>query len=612
MFQLKSLSYGQGQQTLIEDASVAIPRGAKVGFVGANGSGKSSLFKLILGEIEAEFGEYFIPKNCQINHVAQEVPSSTQSVLDFVLDGYQAYRSLQQTLEQAHVDGDYDAQIKGYEDWEAIDGEQVPIQATKILIGLGFSQEQVSAQVDAFSGGWRVRMQLARALLAPSELLLMDEPTNHLDLEAIIWLEKWCQQYQGTMVVIAHDVAFLDKVADHILHIEQKQLNLYKGNYSTFVKTRAEKIALNEKARAKQQKEREHLESFINRFKAKASKAKQAQSRVKRLAKMEDIAAMHATSTVKFSFEQVEAPNPLIRIQKGALGYNDQPLLSKLNLYLAPGDRLALLGKNGEGKSTLVKCLANQLPLMQGDMTVANKLRIGYFAQHQIEALSLEKSPYDIIAQKRPTWNELMIRQCLGGFQFVGDKVFLQVKSLSGGERARLALALLLLDKPQVILLDEPTNHLDIEMREALALALQDFNGALVVVSHDRAFIEACCDSLLLVDSGRVEPYQETLEDYAQWVRNPKIATKEVTQTKKAKPSNYWTNQIKKQESLIEEFEQGLKLIDAKLESSALYDNPKALEDTLNEREKLRAKLAEAESSWEQAQLALEQDKEER
>ncbi len=612
MIQFKSLSYSRGQQTLVENATLNIPQSSRIGFVGANGSGKSSLFKLILGEIEVEAGEYFISKKVKINHVAQEVPSSEQASLEFVLDGYKEYRALEQSLTQAELTGDYDSLVELYEDWESMGGSAIAINATKILIGLGFSQEQINMPVNAFSGGWRVRLQLARALLSPSDLLLMDEPTNHLDLEAIIWLEKWCRNYVGTMIIIAHDVSFLDNVVDHIVHLEQKTLNLYKGHYSTFVKTRAEKLALNEKAHEKQQKERAHLESFINRFKAKASKAKQAQSRMKRLAKMEDVAALHASSPVHFTFEQVEAPNPLVRIQKGVLGYDGKPLLEGISFYLAPGDRIALLGKNGEGKSTFVKCLANQLELMGGDYYSASKLKVGYFAQHQIEALDLEQGPYEIIHEQRPNWREVEIRSFLGSFQFVGDKVFLKAQSLSGGERARLALALLVLDKPQIILLDEPTNHLDIEMREALALALQYFNGALVIVSHDRAFIESCCDTLVLIDQGKVQEYRDSIEDYVQWVRQPVQAPKSSAVTKEKstshKQNRALTNQVKKAEKEIERFEKQLKEIDVKLGNPAIYDDPQALEKCLKNRDASKRKLQAAELAWEDAQSELEKD----
>lgn len=610
MIQFKAIGYAQGQHSLVQDATLSIPMGARVGLIGANGSGKSSLFQVIMGDIEPETGEMFRPKNIKISHIAQEVPSSTQSALDFVLDGHEAFRDIETRLTQAELESDYDAFASLYEQFEAIDGQRIPVEASKILRGLGFNDEQLSESVNSFSGGWRVRLQLARTLLCPSDLLLMDEPTNHLDLEAIFWLEKWCKKYEGTLILIAHDIAFLDNVVNHIVHIEHKTLNFYKGNYSFFVKDRAEKIALNEKMRAKQQKERAHLEKFINRFRAKATKAKQAQSRIKRLERMEDIAAIHATTPIHFNFEEVEAPTPLIRIQKGVVGYDGKAVLQNMSFYLGPGDRYALLGKNGEGKSTFVKLLAKQLKLMQGDHYTASKLIIGYFAQHQVEALSLDKTPFDIIHDKRDTWTEQQIRDFLGSFQFMKDKVFNQVSTLSGGERARLALALLVLDKPQVILLDEPTNHLDIEMREALALALQTFNGALVVVSHDRAFIEATCDDLVLIDSGCVQDFKGNVDDYAQLVKesdSPKKAPeKEKPKEDAYKQNKQLTNTIKSLEKDIEGIEKKLKAADALLADEGLYDDKKKLNDTLAKRDSLQKSLAEKEAAWEQAQASLE------
>lgn len=611
MIQFRALSLARGQRTLIEDANLSIATHSKVGLVGANGSGKSSLFGLIRGHYESELGDVLLPKNVAISAIEQEVPSSEQGALEFVLDGHQAYRALEIKMSQAEQEERFDDIAHLYPQWEALRADTIPVQARKILHGLGFSHEQMTWPVNQFSGGWRVRLQLAKTLIHPGELLLLDEPTNHLDLEAILWLEKWCAEFPGTLIIIAHDTVFLDNIVDSILHLENRKLTYYKGDYSTFVRVRAEKIALNQKQREKQLKERAHLESFINRFKAKASKAKQAQSRVKRLEKMEDVAALHVSSPFQFKFYEVEAPNPIVRIQKGTVGY-DKPLLSNISFYLGPGDRIALLGKNGQGKSTFVKLLAQELSLMEGDCHMAQGIRVGYFAQHQVEALPQELTPYEFI-QKQSNMEPQALRNFLGSFNFSDEKALSQIKVLSGGERARLSFASLVLHKPHLILLDEPTNHLDLEMREALALALYQFNGALVVVSHDRAFIESCCDTLCLIDQGKVQTFDGTLLDYAQWATQKETKAKEIANGPKDDPfklKKKLTNRIKKLEQEIERLSQKLSNYETKIADPKLYESSEKtqLDRLLKEQHDTQLLLQAKEKAWEEAISQLEEE----
>ena len=611
MIQFRALSLARGQRTLIEDANLSIAPNSKVGLVGANGSGKSSLFGLIRGHYESELGEVLIPKNLSISAIEQEVPSSEQSALDFVLDGHQSYRALQVQMSQAEKEERFDEVAHLYPQWEAIHAPTIPVQAKKILHGLGFSHDQMEWRVNQFSGGWRVRLPLAKTLINPGDLLLLDEPTNHLDLEAILWLEKWCAEFPGTLIIIAHDTVFLDNIVDSIVHLENRCLTFYKGNYSTFVRIRAEKIALNQKMREKQLKERAHLESFINRFKAKASKAKQAQSRVKRLEKMEDIAALHTASPFQFTFYEVDAPNPIVRVQKGTLGY-DAPLLSNISFYLGPGDRIALLGKNGQGKSTFVKLLAQELSLMEGECHVAHGIKIGYFAQHQVEALPQEQTPYEFI-QKQSQMEPQALRNFLGSFNFSDEKALSKIKVLSGGERARLSFASLVLQKPHLILLDEPTNHLDLEMREALSLALYQFNGALVVVSHDRAFIESCCDTLCLIDEGKVQTFDGTLQDYAQWATQKEVKPKQAIKAPKEdsfKLKKQLTNRVKKLEQDIESLSAKLCDYETQIADPKIYESSekKHLDRLLKEQHDTQLLLQAKEQAWEEAISQLEEE----
>ncbi|WP_174875614.1 ATP-binding cassette domain-containing protein [Vogesella oryzae] len=518
MIQLKNLTLRRGLKELLVAANLTINPGNKVGMVGANGAGKSSLFALLRGELHAESGDAIVPAQWTMAHVAQETPALQRSALDYVLDGDAELRSLEQQLAAAEHSGDGHAIGHLHEELARIDGYAAPSRAARLLTGLGFSQEGQQRPVAEFSGGWRMRLNLAQALMCRSDLLLLDEPTNHLDLETVLWLEDWLKAYPGTLLVISHDRDFLDSVTSHIVEVASQTLTLYTGNYSQFEVMRAEKLSRQQGAYEKQQREIAHLESFITRFKAKASKARQAQSRVKALEKLERVAPAHVASPFDFHFDTPDnLPNPLLRLDSISVGYGEQPILQRISLSVMAGSRIGLLGVNGAGKSTLVKLLAAELKPQTGELISAQMLKIGYFAQHQLDTLRPDESPLWHMQKLAPDTREQELRNFLGGFNFRGDNVTDPVGPMSGGEKSRLALALIVWQKPNLLLLDEPTNHLDLEMRHALTMALQDFAGALVVVSHDRALLEATTDDFWLVADGTVTAFDGDLEDYRQW-----------------------------------------------------------------------------------------------
>lgn len=517
MIRLKSLTLRRGVKVLLDSVDLTLNPGSKTGVVGANGAGKSSFFALLRDEIHPDTGDLLMPPRAAIAHVAQETPALPCSALDYVLDGDVELRRVEAALAAVAGDGVRHGELLAQ--LEAIDGYAAPARAGKLLAGLGFSSDEMQRPVSSFSGGWRMRLNLAQALMCRSDLLLLDEPTNHLDLETVVWLEGWLKSYRGMLLVISHDRDFLDATVGQILHIEQQGMQLYTGNYADFEAQRAEKLAQQNQAFEKQQRQIAHLESFITRFKAKASKAKQAQSRVKALEKMERIAAAHVDSPFSFAFREPESsPSPLVRLENGVAGYQAAaPVLQGLNLSLENKARLGLLGVNGAGKSTFIRSLAGEQPLLAGIRTEGKGLRVGYFAQHQLEYLRLEESALWHLQKLDPTTREQEHRNFLGGFNFVGDMATCPVAPFSGGEKARLALALLIWQKPNLLLLDEPTNHLDIEMRVALTFALQDFEGALLVVSHDRHLLRATVDDFWLIEGGRVRPFDGDLDDYSRY-----------------------------------------------------------------------------------------------
>ena len=517
MIVFSDLSLRRGPKALLEGASFSIHPGQKVGLTGANGVGKSSLFALIRGELGQDSGTFSMPPAWVLAHVKQETPSSAQTALDYALQGDEEYVSLQAQIAEAegtHL-GELHARL------DAIDGYTAESRAATLLHGLGFKPEEVQRPVSSFSGGWRMRLNLAQALMCRSDLLLLDEPTNHLDLDAVIWLQDWLKSYRGTLLLISHDREFLDAICTQIAHIEQSRLTLYGGNYSTFEITRAEKLAQQQSAYEKQKREREHMQRYVDRFRAQATKARQAQSRLKALERMELIAPAHVDSPFSFSFRDPEKmPDRLLNMTGVSVGYGDKTIIANVRLQILPGERIGLIGPNGAGKSTLIKFLAGSLPSQAGECWQAQDLKVGYFAQHQLEQLKIDQSPLQHLRALDKQAREQDLRNYLGGFAFHGERVDEAVAPFSGGEKARLALALLIYQRPNLLLLDEPTNHLDLDMRLALSMALQEFNGAMVIVSHDRHMLKTVTDQLILVDSGKATEFEGDLDDYAVWLQN--------------------------------------------------------------------------------------------
>jgi ATP-binding cassette subfamily F protein 3 len=563
MIRLQKLTLIRGAKPLLEAADLSLNPGEKIGLIGANGSGKSSLFALLRGELHADGGDADFPAAWRISHVAQETPALDRPALEYAIDGDTHLRRLEADLAEAEARHDG---LKSGELHAALadaDAYTVRARAEQLLTGLGFSLDQMDRPVASFSGGWRMRLNLAQALMCPSDLLLLDEPTNHLDLDAILWLEDWLKRYAGTLIIISHDRDFLDGVVNVIAHIDERKLKRYGGNYSAFEKQRAINLALSQAAFEKQSRERTHLQSFIDRFKAKASKAKQAQSRVKMLARMEELAPIHASAAFSFEFREPDrAPNPLLVLEEVDAGYqaaarmersgirglspdspdsgprppsglreDDVAILSGINLNLQAGQRIGLLGVNGAGKSTLIKTIAGELPPLSGHAHWGKGLAIGYFAQHQVEMLRHDQTPLWHLARIAPTAREQELRNFLGGFNFAGEMATACIAPFSGGEKARLALALIVWQRPNLLLLDEPTNHLDLETREALTVALAQFEGTLVLVSHDRHLLRATTDEFLIVADRGLKPFDGDLDDYRDWLFETKLS-----KTRLAKP----------------------------------------------------------------------------
>lgn len=519
MLQFDDVTLRRGPRPLFEHASFQIHPGQKVGLTGANGCGKSSLFALICQALSCDAGSVSYPAGWTVAHLAQETAASRQAAIDYVLDGDAELRHLQQQLELAENRGAGAMIADLHAELEHIGAYQANSRAAQLMAGLGFRAGDESRLLTAFSGGWRMRLNLARTLMCRSDLLLLDEPTNHLDLDAVIWLEDWLSQYRGTLLLISHDRHFLDNVCNHILNIEQQQAKLVTGNYSSFERLRAEQLANQQANYERQQREIAHMQGFVERFRAKATKARQAQSRLKALERMELIAAAHVDSPFHFKFDEpLKNPNPLLRLEDCAAGYDGQPILSGVELSLSPGDRIGLLGPNGAGKSTLIKLIAGELAPLTGQRETAQDLHLGYFAQHQLEQLHADHSPVEHLQQLDPAISEQAARDFLGGFGFASDKALENIAPFSGGEKSRLVLALLVYQRPNLLLLDEPTNHLDLNMRQALATALQDFEGAMLIVSHDRHLLQLTSDRLLLVQSGLVEEFTDTLDAYPAWL----------------------------------------------------------------------------------------------
>ena len=624
MLNFKNISLRRGNQLLFDDASFTIHKGQNVGVAGANGVGKSSLFAFIRNELHLDEGDFSMPPRLEIAHVAQETPPVGKAAIEYVMDGDRELRKLQNELKEAEQVEDGVKQAKLHAGLDDIGGYTAKARASRLMSGLGFQPTQEKSVVTEFSGGWRMRLNLAQALMCRSDVLLLDEPTNHLDLDAVIWLQDWLEKYPGTLLLISHDRDFLDNIVTHILHIEQNKAELYTGNYSAFEKLRAEKLAQQQSAFEKQQREIAHIQSFVDRFRAKATKARQAQSRIKSLEKMALIAQAHVDSPFDFSFVKPEKlPNPLLRLDEVSTGYGDQEILGKVNLSISPGDRIGLLGPNGAGKSTLIKLLVGELDPLSGEKGIAETLKIGYFAQHQLEQLRVDESPLWHLQKIGPKTTERELRNFLGGFNFRGDKVQEKVAPFSGGEKARLVLALLVYQSPNLLLLDEPTNHLDLEMRHALAVALQDYQGAVVVVSHDRHLLRSVTDQFLLVANSRVQPFDGDLEDYRLWLseqRNSLNLTasekdssvskkdqrrKDAEQRKKTKPLR---DAMKKAEKMVEKLHQDQHALEQQLAEPGLYsENEKErLKWLLQQKAEIDNALDEAEVVWMEASENLE------
>jgi ATP-binding cassette subfamily F protein 3 len=519
MLRFEHLSLRRGAKLLLQDVNFTLHPGWKVGVTGGNGCGKTSLFALIGRQLQADAGELSIPPKLQIAHVAQETPALERSAIDTVIDGDQELRRIEARLASAEAARDGNALASLHEQLQRIGGYSAKARAGQLLHGLGFTPAQEAQPVSSFSGGWRMRLNLAQALMCRSDLLLLDEPTNHLDLDAVIWLEDWLKNYPGTLLLISHDREFLDRVVDHIVHLEQCKAQLYNGDYSTFEQTRAARLANQQVEFEKQQREIAHIRQYVERFRAKATKARQAQSRLKALERMELIGPAHVDAPVHFRFrEPLKNPHPLLQLADCATGYPGNPVLQDTNLIIQPGDRIGLLGPNGAGKSTLIKLLAGALEPTGGQRVPAQDLRIGYFAQHQLEQLDAQASPLLHLQRLDPGASEQQLRDFLGGFGFAGEQALALVGPFSGGEKARLVLALLVYQRPNLLLLDEPTNHLDLEMRHALGQALQDFAGAMLIVSHDRHLLRITSDQLWLVYAGRVGDFRGDLDDYPAWL----------------------------------------------------------------------------------------------
>jgi ATP-binding cassette subfamily F protein 3 len=524
MLTLRNVALRRGTRVLFEQASLSLFRGEKIGVVGPNGAGKSSLFALLQGEIAPDAGDVDVPGGLVMASVAQEIPPDPRPAVEFVLDGDRELRAVERALaaaEAAH-DGVRIGQLHGQLD--SLGGYSARSRAARLLHGLGFGAAEIEKPVAEFSGGWQRRLALAQALMGRSDLLLLDEPTNHLDLDAVLWLEDWLRAYPGTLLVIAHDREFLDRVVTRVVSLEQGRVEAWSGNYSDYEQQRALKLAQQQSAFERQQREIAHIEDFVRRFKAKASKARQAQSRLKMLERMERIAPAHVDSPFEFSFrDPLKLPRPLLALDRASAGYGERVVVGGVQLTISPGDRIGLLGRNGAGKSTLTRTLAGLQPLLSGRRTAAEDLAVGYFAQHQLEQLDGHETPLWHLKKHGGTalasGTEEEQRTFLGGFGFRGDRVFEKVEPFSGGEKARLVLALIVSRRPNLLLLDEPTNHLDLEMRHALGMALQEYTGAIVLVSHDRYLLRLVADELWLVADGRAAPFDGDLDDYAEWLR---------------------------------------------------------------------------------------------
>ncbi len=636
MLNLQQISIRRGRKLLFENVTFQAHAGQRMGIIGANGCGKTSLFSMLLGELEPDDGELGLDQNDIFAHVAQESPDSASSAVNYVIDGDSELRQTEAAIAAGEASPRRDDKSLHalYEKMEIIDGFTAEARAAKLLDGLGFAADDIGRPVREFSGGWRMRLNLARALMCRSDILLLDEPTNHLDLPAILWLERWLKRYEGILLVISHDRDFLDEICTRIAHIENNQMSLFTGNYSQFESQRAEQLAQQQAMYTRQQKDIKHIQSFVDRFRYKASKARQAQSRLKMLERMALIAPAHVDSPFRFHFAKPKKqPQHLLGLTDATLGYADngeRPVLDNVTLNLMAGDRIGLLGVNGAGKSTLVKALASGSTMLSGDRVLSKDTNIGYFAQHQLDLLSPDQSPLDHLRLYAPGDRESDMRKYLGRFNFSGERIFEPVAPFSGGEKARLVLALMIRQEPNLLLLDEPTNHLDLEMRQALSVALIEYTGALVVISHDRHLLRSVCDELLIVHDGIVDRFSRSLDEYPAWLKeqqgNENGTQSDESDTEKQKPQvnkkllrqqeaqrrqrlKPLTDKVRAIDKQLDSNRSELATIEASLSEDALYSDPdrtRDLADLVKKQGSLKSAIETLEWEWIEASEAVE------
>ena len=612
MLSFTNLALRRGPNLLFEDVSFVIHHDKKVGLIGANGAGKTSLFKMITGELDVEEGYLDYPQDLRISYLAQEVPSTDEVAVQYVLEGDKQLIEIQEKIKLAEANEQFEALGELHAIFNSMDGYAALSKAEQLMIGLGFTQEDLTKSVKDFSGGWRVRLNLARTLMQPSDLLLLDEPTNHLDLDAIVWLADWIKSFKGALILISHDREFLDECVNTIAHIHRQAIELYTGNYSQFEEVKALRLAEQAATFKKQQREIAHMQDFVRRFKAKATKARQAQSRVKALERMEVIAPAHVDSPFHFSIPQADKiSDPLLTLDEATLGYSE-PVLQKINLSLHPGDRIGLLGPNGAGKSTLMKSLVGAISLLDGHKFEGGNLKVGYFSQHQVDDLDLSKTAYQCIHQLDTEKTEQQVRTYLGGYDFKNDKVKDPIKLFSGGEKARLALAIIAYQKPNLLLMDEPTNHLDMEMRQALTMALQSFGGAILLISHDRHLLANNVDQFLLVEDGSLNEFDGDLHDYSLRIlknlnkAQPGKSKKKDSPTEGAnkKAEQKIIRQLKAEvmaaEKRLKRLQGKITEVEAVLQSPDTYDGDfqEDLHDLIRNQSELKSEIEEVEQVW--------------